>query len=287
MTRTPARKEFKKLLGQANHFLITALIGLDYIKTSEKQVQKPEEFRTSWNPQDIQTSALRSRDFIIKSTLAWAVDSLDSYLTQLNRKPKLISDISFDSAMNSAKRSVHKKSLAVANYFSVTPLSTILIEVLITWRNNLTHYLAENELDNEKIEYLIANKETIRTKYSGLNIEDLLKKVYTSKSPTFKECASLIHVTHDFVEEIDGKILDKIDYMSLAKDIFKNYFQENKQIKISKVFGRSIEDRKKIIKNILMNNGCFNDNEKEDGKNIELDKILTELLLITPKDINL
>lgn len=26
------RKQFKKLLGQSNHFLITALIGLDYIK---------------------------------------------------------------------------------------------------------------------------------------------------------------------------------------------------------------------------------------------------------------
>ena len=87
MSATRAKKTFKKRFGQANHLLITALVGLDAIETGEVS-KKPESFSTSWNPIEPKRSAERARIFTLKSFLGWAVESLEMYLTELNRKPK-------------------------------------------------------------------------------------------------------------------------------------------------------------------------------------------------------
>ena len=72
------RKRFKDSMGQANHFLITALIGLEYINNNE--VSCPESFSTSWNPKNKKSSVERTRLYILKSSLSWAIDCLDTYL---------------------------------------------------------------------------------------------------------------------------------------------------------------------------------------------------------------
>ena len=82
------RKAFKKSLGQANHFLITALVGLDYIRNNN--VKCPEDFSTSWNPKNKSFSVDRSRQYILNSSMAWAVDCLDAYFSRCNQNPKLI-----------------------------------------------------------------------------------------------------------------------------------------------------------------------------------------------------
>lgn len=67
---------FKKDIGSNNHFLITTLVGLDKIDQSDVGKEKP----APWNPQDVKASVERSREFVIKAGLAWAISCLDVFL---------------------------------------------------------------------------------------------------------------------------------------------------------------------------------------------------------------
>lgn len=57
-----AFKKIKREMGQANHFLITIMIGLDAV---DGGAQKREEFKTSWNPQNVSASVRRSKQYSI------------------------------------------------------------------------------------------------------------------------------------------------------------------------------------------------------------------------------
>lgn len=256
MKKTHARRKFKKLLGQANHFLITSLIGLNYIKETEN-IKKPDEFSTSWEPHNPKVSALRSRVYILNSSLAWTVDCLDSYFIMIHRKPKMIISSTFTSLMSQSNRSVYKKAINIGNYFSIDLRMIAMIEILITWRNNLTHNFAENQIEKKSESILLDNKSFIKDTFSGLDIEQVLKKAIKGDSPSFKECASLISVTHKFVESIDKKVLEQLNIENYAKNIFCLYFQEDFEKRISKFFGKDIESRSKTIENILKNEGAF------------------------------
>lgn len=101
MKQTKARKEFKKKFGQQNHFLITSLIGLDYLENN--YVECPESFSTSWNPKDKKQSVRRSRDFLLQSFLTSAVDGIDMYISMLNTAPKYVVDTKFSDIISAAK----------------------------------------------------------------------------------------------------------------------------------------------------------------------------------------
>jgi len=112
MKITKAKREFKKRFGHANHFLITTLIGLDAI---EKGVvtDKPDSFSTTWNPKDAIRSAQRSRGFTLKSFLGWAVESLEMYLTELNRKPKKLESGIFTQLYSNAGQKIYLKAIYI------------------------------------------------------------------------------------------------------------------------------------------------------------------------------
>ena len=121
MTKSPAKKEFKERFGQANHFLITALVGIDAIQ-SGMITKKPTGFSTTWEPKDPKKSANRSRIFILKSFLAWAVESLEMYMTELNRKPKLLESDRFTELFSKAGQSIYKKTIFIADEIEVDPM---------------------------------------------------------------------------------------------------------------------------------------------------------------------
>lgn len=76
MQKYGAFGKFKKDIGSNNHFLITTLVGLDKIDQSDVGKEKP----APWNPQDVKASVERSREFVIKAGLAWAITCLDVFL---------------------------------------------------------------------------------------------------------------------------------------------------------------------------------------------------------------
>ena len=83
LKRTQARAAFKELLGHANHFLITILVGLNGVKCGT--VKHDDEFRAAWNPRDAKASAERSRLFALDLALVRAVDSLATYMVRCRR----------------------------------------------------------------------------------------------------------------------------------------------------------------------------------------------------------
>lgn len=218
MKETLARHEFKKLIGQANHFLVTTLVGLDCLdKNREHQA---DGLHAAWSPKSVDISVRRSRFFVLHSFLASAVDALDVYFSLLNRKPDFIQDIQLSGRIQACGRSVYQKALVLSEWVNLTqPLQTqgvaeveaALVEVLITWRNNVQHELADNVVSSKAEEILEKNAKTILTNYCNLNPVDLAKKANSGAGMSFKEVASLINATHKYVEHIDSKILDALD----------------------------------------------------------------------------
>lgn len=271
INKTIARKNFKKKFGQQNHFLITTLIGLDLV--DQQDVSCPESFSTSWNPQDKSCSVSRSRDFILQSFLFTAVDGIDFYISKLNTEPLYITKELHDKICG-AGQSVYNKVKVVSDFYNIDKRLSALCLLLITLRNNLLHSMAENEV--EERELLLSSQDFIKHSYCGLDVTELLTKTNTKKAPTFKEVASLIKATHQFVEIVDGCVLSNldIDLFLLKATEFLLKKQKNAYKKYRSI--QEAEKRKRFVKNLLQNHMAISEEELEDSAlnkllNIKLD----------------
>ncbi|HET8901867.1 MAG TPA: hypothetical protein VFM84_08030, partial [Holophagaceae bacterium] len=82
---------------------MTSLVALHTLEKSEIDAA-PVELRAAWGPKDKGASVVRSRNFVLQSFLGWAVDSVDMYLSLLNRKPNFVQDLSLSSQLDGAGR---------------------------------------------------------------------------------------------------------------------------------------------------------------------------------------
>lgn len=226
MIATKAKKEFKKRFGQANHLLITTLIGLDSIESGVVS-RKPEGFSTSWNPRNPKRSADRARIFTLQSFLGWAVESLEMYLTELNRKPKELESEELTVIFSKAGQSVYRKAIGVGEHAEVDPLLIAMMEILITWRNYTFHYDIDNEIREESKNILKASEERIRSEFCGLEIGQLQETWETQRDFSFKETASLINATHKFVTAIDLYAIANLDFERYVSDALELHFRDN------------------------------------------------------------
>lgn len=230
MKYSKAKIDFKQRLGQANHFLITALVGVDAIKSGTVS-SKPESFRTSWNPKDPKRSVIRTRSFLLRSFLGWTVESLEMYLTALYRKPKLLDGPEIEKLYSKAGQSVYKKATLLGEYIGVDPILIALMEVLITWRNYTFHYEIDNDIRPDSEALLLKKAVEINQRFRGLDI-NLMKLNWQSKEDfTFKETASLISATHEFVGAIDEYVLRHLDLETYYVAVLKQTFLEKQKSK--------------------------------------------------------
>jgi hypothetical protein len=253
MKQTLPRAIFKEHLGQANHYLITGLVGLYFLDGSSTQTA-PEELRTSWNPRDKHASISRTRIFMLNSVLGWAVDSLDMYVSLLNRKPNYLQSNTLSSNMDYAGRSVLRKVIAIGDYYKIHPAILSLVDVLITWRNNIFHDLADNSIRNESLNALKQYENYIEENFCGLNANLLPDKVKCDDNLTFKETTSLIHAAQKYVEYVDTAIIDNFDLSAFCKEAISIELnnKENSNFAV-KYYGVSYERRKKFIITFFMN----------------------------------
>jgi len=249
MKTTLAKREFKDRLGQANHFLITSLIGLDGIE-SGKISEKPSSFSTSWNPKNVIRSAERSRIFLLKSFLGWAVESLEMYLTELNRKPKLLESEKFTELYSKAGRSIYLKTILIGDELKIDPVLVGLMEVLITWRNYTFHYDVDNTIRDSSFEVLLNEEKRISTEFCGLEVVQLKKTWETGGDFTFKETASLINATQKFVSAIDTYILNNLNFEQYYSEILIEHFDKNSNSKQKYLTSQGME---KFILVLLQN----------------------------------
>ncbi len=259
-----ARKTFKRLLGQTNHYLITLLIGLDYVKKND--VTLPEEFKTSWNPRDQNSSSIRSREFAINATFSWAIDALDAYLSLCHKKPSLYQSKDIQDNAGGAGQSAYKKFIVLKDFVSTDNQDDFikfaaLTEVAIKWRNKLVHYFADNTVDNDKGTFLLNNAQFYHDNFQGLNIVELLLRFDNSQTPRFKEITSIIRGIHKFVESSDGfllRIIDKEIHFIDCLDYHLKLNSENDSElkgKIGLLFNLPNERRTKSLHQTIMNYG--------------------------------
>lgn len=210
LKRTLARAVFKDLLGQANHFLITILVGLNGVRSEHVHLDK--EFSTSWNPRDVQRSADRSRIFVLDLGLVRAVDAFDAYMMRTRRRPLALSSEEFSTSFDGTGQKVSKR-LDVFNRF-LPPLSsprTAFLRLAFDWRNRRVHSLAEDKIEGRAIKVLTEAHESFREDFSGLDINEVVRHYQTGEAPTFKETAAIIRLVHDAVEHFDGHLLSSLD----------------------------------------------------------------------------
>lgn len=236
-----AYKLFKNKVGQANHFLITIFVGLDAVNDG---AEKKEEFKTSWNPKNREASVSRSKQYAIKSALAWVIDNLDMYLRLCNKKPKLLNEDEckeFDTTGNS----VYKKyNCITSNHSEIDENKKAFVDLMICWRNNMVHFEAHNDLLPRTKKYFKyqADTDEVLMKYH-FNVNEMIERFEKDECPSFKEATTMISMTIHFVEQLDSILMKEIDQEKYLDEVLVNYLSEDDKL-MHKLF-----DSKQIVQN--------------------------------------
>jgi hypothetical protein len=223
LNESRARRHFKDVLGNANHLIITILVGLFAV---EQRIisTAPAELRAAWNPKDPTASANRSRVMMLQMSLVRATDALDVYLAFARRKPALIQRPLHQQAIDSAEQSVLRKFTAMKDPCLLSaPVITALVEVMIAWRNRQVHSLADNEVSTETWETLRKNEAWIKGEFRGMEIGRLFSDFSKDTPPSFKEIASFIRATQEAVRIMDAHLLRNLEPKIFLKELIEEY----------------------------------------------------------------
>ncbi|MCF8020974.1 MAG: hypothetical protein K9L62_16465 [Vallitaleaceae bacterium] len=261
--RTRNLKLFKNEMGQANHFLITILVGLDGIKFGDVDIR--DEFSTSWNPKSREQSVDRSRLFAIKSTLAWLVDNLDMYFTLTNQKPSVLQTKAYKDEIDGCGRSVYKKYLVYTRVLGIDTIEACFIDLLICWRNRLTHFNAENTMIPENRQKLLEESDHIESAFNGLLIKETLERFDNFGAPTFKEITSLIKASLNYIYLLDKYLIKCLNKTLFMNSILLNYFlgSDNKVKRLNNVYSKTDKVKRNTIENLLHYYGFNNEVDEE------------------------
>lgn len=251
MKQTPPRTRFKRHLGQTNHYLITTLVALNALGEGPITAPPPE-LHAAWNPHDKGASVARSRLFVMQASLGWAVDSLDMYLSLLHRKPDFLRDPVASSLLDESGRSVWKKVHLLGAHYGIVPTTIALVDLLIAWRNNVFHELADNQICPECNQALLEGAERVEKQYQGLNTSSLPEKARSGDSLTLKETTSLIRAAHNYVAEIDAAVLASLDVVALCQSIVLDALERDADFG-AKYFCLPGEKRQRFVGNWLAN----------------------------------
>lgn len=238
---SPARRDFKEMLGQNNHFLVTIMIGLDAVARGEARLS--EEFSTRWEPRDVEQSARRSREYACKALAAWLTDSVATYIRNLLDDPTIVSDSRLTVAIRAAK-SLGEKIQALASACDEdTSVATLLVRSAVIWRNRLVHYQPRDKVDRALESTLLHRSQEIASDYQGLDVARMLDSISKSHAPTFKETTSLVRAAHKFVERIDGRLLMRSDLDSYVIRVLAHYVSSDPVQRTSNVWGKDSRRR--------------------------------------------
>lgn len=243
------------------------MVGLDGI--IPYHVEAKEEFHTSWNPKSKKASVDRSKVFAKKAAIAWLVDCLDMYLRLINQSPILIGSEELKKAIDSEdnSRSVYKRINLICTHYDIQSTDFALVDLLICWRNKLTHFQAENNIAEQSRFILQENLKKIEESYCGLNIQQTLKSFDCNEFPSFKEVTSFVRASVNFTSEIDKCLLRDINWVTYADRIIVNHLktvkghtdkkklEEMQKCNLNKIFSKDAQTAEKSIRLILFQHG--------------------------------
>lgn len=223
LTQTPARRNFKVNAGQNNHFLITVLVGLDSVKRGSAELSP--EFSTSWSPKDLASSAARSREYALKTSLAWITDVVDDYRRSLLSTPGLFDEEAVSRMSKQDGRAERLAALAKAlDLRDVEDLD--LVRLGIHWRNRMVHASATSTLNNQVAARLRSAAIEIHERHRGLDIEASVARSDKALAPRMKEVASIIHAAQRLVQSLDQQALGRQSLTAYADSLLSQYLEQ-------------------------------------------------------------
>jgi hypothetical protein len=260
-----ARRHFKKMLGGANHLIITALVGLDAIERGVV-TEIPHDIHAAWSPKDAAASSKRTRRLILDMALVRAVDALDVYIRHSRRKPSLIQSQALQREIDGAGLSVFRRFAAVEKHLPGIDRSlAALMAVMITWRNRSAHAEADTEISERHQSALRDNAAGISSRFRGLSAELLLSGYKEHRPPVFKEIASFINATHHFVEELEQAHFAAVDTEAYLKQLIWTAISRTandtgpletmRKRHLQSVWGKDSTERKLYVERFLYNHG--------------------------------
>jgi hypothetical protein len=251
LEKTRARRLFKQMAGQNNHFLITIMVGLDAVDRGTAQLSP--EFSTSWNPHNCQRSVQRSREFAIKALLAWLVDALYAYMRALLVSPTVISDDRLREALKS--KGLQDRVIALAKATGQYAVERYIVELAVIWRNRVVHSDARGSVGSFLASSLRKCSQDVEASYQGLIIDQTLDSVESSRTPTFKEITALVRATHRFIGVVDQALLATADLNLYLRQALGAHLCEDPVKRSAKVWGKDFERRVSAIVQIAQNYG--------------------------------
>lgn len=281
-TSTP-RRAFKQSLGQANHFLITIVVGLDAVEDGIAK-QRPG-MPASWNPQHPKRSAARSRGFASRAAFALLFDCIDAYTRDILDEPTVIqNEASRHTLEGVADSSVRFEELArlVGQKGSS---AWALLNLGRAWRHRLIHTRSDASPVGAVIAALRKNKDAIKNEYAGLDVEKL-QKSFAKGEPHMKETTAMIRAGHQFVEAADHALLADIDLSVYAREALSSHLKPldltARKVRASDLWGQDRKRRLRTVLNILRNHGILANVEKRDSS---IEQTINQLVDLRPSEV--
>jgi hypothetical protein len=277
------RRAFKQSLGQANHFLITVLVGLDAIEDGIAK-QRPG-MPASWNPQDPAKSAARSRSFAARAAFALLFDCIDAYTRDILAEPTIVQAEASRNALEGAADSRDRfEELAQLVGQKGSP-TWALLSLGRAWRHRLIHTRSNAAPDGAVVAALRNNKDAIKGEYAGLDVEKLQKSL-ASGEPHMKETTAMIRAGHQFVEAADRGLLASIDLSAYARDALSSHLKPldlaERKVRASNLWGQDRKRRLRAVLNVLRNQGITVNIEKRDDS---AERTINQLVDLKPSEV--
>lgn len=295
LTRSQPRSAFKGLLGNANHLIITALVGLDAVERGVVR-EVPDDLHTVWSPKDAVSSAKRSRRLVLDMALIRAIDAIDVYLRDSLRKPALVHSAEFRKDLDAAGLSIFGKLQAVERHLpDLDCLPLAIVFLMVAWRNRSAHAEADRDAPQRHLDVLRSHSEELAAKFRGLDVEMLLGGYDTVRPVTFKEVASLINAAHHLVSELDAQLLSSLDVERFLKDVVWASLSDSKRpnelIELARkrravsIWGKDPSDRNDAVLRFLGQQGFSPVATKQQPALVIPAELVVKLQQQTPKSV--
>lgn len=266
MSATPERARFKRTFGQANHFLLTLIVGLEAVKAGNAGPTLP----AAWNPINPVRSAQRSEGFAIQGTLVFLVTALDRYLGDVARLARS-SSVRLAAAIDAAKendKGLRGEIQAFADFAGgLRTVELALVESAVQWRNRIIHPSSKARFNNDLCDRLLEHAQELKDDYRHLDPEQMIARFESHvESPSFKEITGMITATHRFVRVVDSAVLATLDYESFIQSTIKRHLAEvprdEAQKRANRIWGRTELRARRAIVSLARQNG-FTDPEDD------------------------
>ncbi len=283
LRRTSACSEFRERLGQANHLLITILIGIEGVRIGD--ARKSDDFHAAWNPKSLEETAQRSRRFARDAMLNHIVDSLGVYLSLLRSS---IYQQALPDLYSISDRSLKPRLDAFCSDLGLDVSTRLaLVHLAIQWRNRRLHTGALNAVEKQYETTLKSSMEDIRAQFSGLDVGILLAHFAKSESPRFKEVASLVKGSLDFIQSADTLLVRRLDPSDVARHVIATTILERaarNRRRAGQQWGNTPSERQRRLAGILTTAGFSSESWAGSDQGLP-DSFISQLAMLSYSEV--